>query len=126
MTSITFPRPTKALLSMNDRHHWRRRASDVNAWRTAAYRYGNIERNGNQPPLPDYWAPPSLVVVTLDVPDRRRRDPINYTPCIKALVDGLVSARWWRDDTPEYVTTCEPVLNVCKGPQWVRIELVPR
>ena len=126
MTTITFPRPTSQLLSMNDRAHWSVRALDVSTWRTTAYHFGNMYRNGHQPPLPEYWCPPSMVVVTLDVPDRRRRDPINFTPCTKALVDGLVSARFWQDDTPEWVTTCEPVLRVVKGPLHVTVELVAR
>lgn len=136
MTTITFPRPTKALLSMNDRHHWARKAKDVRSWRDAA----SIAARGFA------WAytkrgialkefKPSMVVITLDVPDKRRRDPANFFPCVKAIVDGLVDAGWWPDDTPEYVTVCEPVLRVvppcgikgCRVKELlVRVTLVPR
>jgi crossover junction endodeoxyribonuclease RusA len=119
MTTIKFPRPTAALLSMNDRKHWAREGADVKAWRTYAYvramnAAGHIEQD------------PSMVCVTLDVPDRRRRDPANFFPCVKAIVDGLVDAGWWPDDTPEWVTVCEPVLRVGKGPLFVTVELRPR
>lgn len=121
MTTISFPRPTPALLNLNDRHHWRRKATDVAAWRqmalyNAAKRAHHIEQE------------PSMVCVTLDVPDRRRRDPSNAFPCVKAIVDGLVDAGWWPDDTPEWVTVCEPVLRVVpRGtPLMVEVSLRPR
>ena len=56
-------------------------------------------------------AGPWDVHVRLDVPDKRRRDPANYAPTIKCLVDGLTDAGWWPDDTPEYVRTHEPELR---------------
>ena len=37
MTEITFQRPTSALMSMNDRHHWRKKAGITKVWRYAAY-----------------------------------------------------------------------------------------
>jgi len=69
-----------------------------------------------------------MVCVTLDVPDRRRRDPANYFATVKVLVDGCVDAGWWPDDTPEYVTVCEPTLRVVgRGqPLLVTVELRPR
>lgn len=106
MSAVEFSFQAPApLLSMNDRHHWRKRAELVKAWREAAY-YG-------------WWQPPSPrpgcrceVAVTLTVRDRRRRDPHNYYPTVKAIIDGLVDAGVWPDDTPEWVTTREPVLRV--------------
>ena len=128
MTTITFPRPTPALLSMNDRHHWRRRASDVKAWRLVAGLYASAVRRdliiGTL--AKDSTQTPALVCVTLDVPDRRRRDPANYFATVKVCVDACVDAGWWPDDTPEWVTVCEPVLRVVKGPLMVTVELVPR
>jgi Holliday junction resolvase RusA-like endonuclease len=41
-----------------------------------------------------------------------RRDPSNYLPAVKALVDGLVDAELWPDDTPDYVSVAEPILKV--------------
>lgn len=117
MTAITFPRPTPALLSMNDRHHWRRRAADVKLWRRAAYFAARA-----------YDQPPSMVCVTLDVPTKAHRDPANYFATVKPIVDGLVDAKWWPDDTPEYVTVCEPVLRHVgtRAPLMVTVELRAR
>ena len=71
--------------------------------------------------------PPSTVAFLFDVPDSRRRDPMNYYSTIKALVDGLVDAGLWSDDTPEFVTTVEPVLrNVGRKPQRVAIVIEAR
>lgn len=41
----------------------------------------------------------------------RRRDPHNYFPTVKPVVDGLIDAGLWPDDTPEWVTTTEPTLR---------------
>lgn len=46
---------------------------------------------------------------------RRRpsdRVQVVYFAAVKACVDGLVDAGIWPDDTPDWVTTTEPVLNV--------------
>lgn len=122
MTTIAFPRPTPALLSMNDRHHWARKMADVAAWRKAtavavtnAYMHGRRQQ-------------PSMVLCTFDVPDRRRRDPANFFATVKVVVDALVDCGWWPDDTPEYVTVVEPVLRVVRrgDPLMVAVELRPR
>jgi crossover junction endodeoxyribonuclease RusA len=43
------------------------------------------------------------------VTTNRRRDPHNYYPTVKPIVDGLTDAGFWVDDTPEYVETREPI-----------------
>jgi Holliday junction resolvase RusA-like endonuclease len=106
LTRVWFPQPGP-LLNLNHRVHWSRRAAVTKQWRTAAY-----------------WAattlgPPDLrahdhryVQMIIPVPDRRRRDPSNLIPLLKAAIDGLVDAHIWPDDTPDYVTTIEPYLFV--------------
>lgn len=101
-------------MSMNDRDHWRTRARRVKDWREAAG-WGAIGAR-----VPEQG--PSLVEVFLPVRDRRRRDPHNYAPTLKAIVDGLVDARVWPDDTPEWVRTLEPTLVVGADVVVVRIE----
>lgn len=115
---IRFPQPGD-LLSMNDRSHWAKKAREARLWReTAGWaaltgRFGQIG--------------PCRVVVTLPVVDRRRRDPHNYAPTVKAVVDGLVDAKLWPDDTPEWVSVSEPVLEVRKKPHnFVDVTLFPR
>lgn len=57
--------------------------------------------------------------------DRRRRDPHNFAPTLKHVIDGLVDAGLWPDDTPEYVRTLEPALAVRRD-RLVRISITPR
>lgn len=42
---------------------------------------------------------------------RQRRDPENWTPTSKAVVDGLVLAGVADDDSPEYFTPSVPVID---------------
>jgi hypothetical protein len=68
--------------------------------------------------------PPSVVSLTLPVKDRRKRDPHNYCGTVlKAVIDGLVQAGAWPDDTPEYVGHREPVFRL--GGKYVVIEWSP-
>ena len=48
------------------------------------------------------------LVVTVSLPDRRRRDLHNFTPTIKAIVDGLVDAGVLPDDDAFHLS----------GPDW--------
>lgn len=113
MLRITFPPPAK-LLSANDRDHWRKRAQLVRAWRQHTFLLVAALNLGPQPP--------SVVHLTLPVRDRRRRDPMNYYPTLKAVVDGLVDAGCWPDDTPDYVRTVEPVLDPDADVVMIRLE----
>lgn len=54
---------------------------------------------------------PCVVTVHIPFRTRARRDPHNYVPVVKAVVDGLVKAGVWPDDTHEWVTVTEPVLH---------------
>ncbi len=116
--TVRFRAPDR-YMSMNDRDHWRAKACRVKAWRHAAYAHATNARF--------HVLVPCTVQLTLDVPDSRRRDPHNYYPTVKAVVDGLVDAGCWPDDTPEYVTTLEPILNnVRRAPRFVTVCLTER
>lgn len=65
---------------------------------------------------------PIEVTITLPIADNRRRDPHNFTPACKAIIDGLVDAGLAPDDTPAYIHTTEPIL---KQQPYVTIELTP-
>lgn len=105
IASIEFPQPAP-LMSMNDRPHWAAKARAVRTWRAAACVAADAS--------PHRLLPPALVELHLPVADRRRRDPMNYAPTMKAVVDGLVDAGVWPDDTPAFVRTLEPTLYVAK------------
>jgi hypothetical protein len=69
---------------------------------------------------------PSLIRVGLPFRTRRIRDPHNYCgTVVKAVVDGLVLAGAWPDDTPEYVEHISPELHV-GGEQIVVVSIFPR
>jgi crossover junction endodeoxyribonuclease RusA len=53
----------------------------------------------------------TTVEVTLPIPDNRTRDPSNYLPPVKAVIDGMVDAGVWPDDSPAFVSVLEPVLS---------------
>ena len=115
--SFSFDAPD-VLLNMNDRTHWRKRAVQVKKWRLFAY-LACPYRPG-QPSVP-----PCFVQITLPVRDNRRRDPMNYVPTVKAIVDGLVDAGVWPDDDSTWVTVMEPKLEK-RADRRVTVELVPR
>lgn len=53
-----------------------------------------------------------IVQVEIPFTRHRRRDPHNYCGTIvKAIIDGLIHAGAWPDDTPEYVGHREPVIT---------------
>ena len=109
-TTIRF-RPPARLLSMNDRHHWRVRARLARDWRLAAQLAAEPHHPARLANAADLALPPSVISIVLPVRDSRRRDPHNYFATVKPIVDGLVDAGLWPDDTPEWVTTTEPTLS---------------
>lgn len=114
--SIEFPPPAKAL-TMNQRLHWAQKAKLTQAWRSDTA-WAAVAR---KPRLRDL--PPCLVTVHLPVKGNRRRDPHNWFPTIKPIIDGLVDAGLWPDDTPDWVRCTEPVLVV--GADMVRVVMEP-
>lgn len=92
-----------------------KRAVLVSAWRDAAF-WGFKKANPQK--VPD----PALVWIHIPVPDKRRRDPMNYCgTVVKAVIDGLVHAKAWPDDTPDHVTHFEPLLTTDKKQVYVFI-----
>lgn len=107
-------------LNLNDRMHWAPQARLIETWRFWAKIVG---RSYGSPKL--LRRGPSIVTVELPVPDKRRRDPHNYIATVKPIIDGLVDAGLWPDDTPEWVSVAEPRLIVRRD-HLVRILIDPR
>lgn len=118
--TITFPQPAERLMS-NDRGHWTRRARLARAWRTAAQSAAYVELGL---PKARRRQPACFVRVTFPVKVDRRRDSDGPAPTVKAIVDGLVDAGLWSDDTPEFVETLGS--RFAKGTDVVTVELIPR
>lgn len=118
---VSFPPPAKAL-TLNQRLHWAAKGKLTAAWRRAAAVEALRARRDwvdNKPPRS---------VVTLDLPVRSvnmRRDPHNWFPTVKAVVDGLVDAGLWPDDTSEYVITTEPRFHAARDDQLVSVLIRP-
>lgn len=96
-------------LTLNQRLHWWERAARTEAWRTAAALHARnaARQDGIGTPLPS-----CDLRFVFSVKGNRRRDPHNWVATVKPIVDGLVDAGWWPDDTPDHLSTTEPRLHV--------------
>lgn len=103
---LTFPAPAEPL-SMNDKDN-RSTGRQKQAWRDIAY-YLYIEHFPGVGPK-GRALPPCDVFTVIPFATNRRRDPINFTRTVKAIVDGIQRAGAWPDDTDEYVTQHVPKL----------------
>lgn len=101
--TLTFPKPGRAVTA-NDRLHWAAKRRQLAPWR-AAVRYAWLQAGR---PTPG----PCTVQIAFPVPDKRRRDPSNLMPTQKAMLDELVKAGCWPDDTPEWVIEEMPTVYV--------------
>jgi hypothetical protein len=85
--------------------HWSERHKMSKLWKESAFWMAKQRR----------WQdlPPSIVTASIPFDVQRRRDPHNYVgTCLKAMVDGLVLAGCWPDDTTGFVRVLEPLLVV--------------
>lgn len=103
MLLIEFAPPDK-LISLNDRMHWSKRYQREKLWAEATWVHALQQIKPAERPQRR-----SLVHVTLPVKSvNTRRDPHNFFATVKPIIDGLVHAGLWPDDTPEYVKVDEP------------------
>lgn len=115
MRTLSFAAPAP-LLNMNDRLHWAEKSRRVRAWRTSAAftAHANHVRGLGR------------TLVAIDLPVRSlkvRRDGANFHATLKPVVDGLVDAGVWPDDTGTWVVTTEPTFHT--GDNLVHIALTP-
>lgn len=106
-------------LSINQERtmHWAARNRRLDPWKTTTFWLAR------QAHLAEAVAgQAATITAVLPVRGHHRRDPANYYPTVKAIVDGLVLAGVWPDDTPEFVTVNEPILSHAPGAS-VRLEL---
>lgn len=124
MVTLEF-RPPGRPVSMNDiqSKHWSVRRRVLEPWRDAAWASAKMARAELLPESNGFFRP-SRVRVWLPFANNRRRDPHNYTSTVvKAIIDGLVLAKVWPDDTAEWVEVMDPTLY--QGTE-VRVLLLPR
>jgi len=94
MTKLTFTIPAAQWLSSNQRLHWRPKAKRVAALREMATIAGHS--------LPRYTRP-VRITAWIGYPTAGKADPINAADTGKPLIDGLVSAAVFIDDSHGYV-----------------------
>jgi crossover junction endodeoxyribonuclease RusA len=90
---VEFLIPSELVLNSNQRLHPHVKAKKTKALRTLA----ESEAQGLR------GLQPCRVIAWLAFPDRRRRDPNNWWPTVKALMDGLVDAGVWEDDNSQII-----------------------
>jgi hypothetical protein len=121
MHELNFEVPDKVWSTNQDRNlNPYARAERILVWKTATQLAwaSHCNRTGIARRLE-----PSLVRVSIPFRQRRRRDPHNYCgTVVKAILDGLVLAGAWADDTPEYVEHLAPSLPV-GGTQLVTVSI---
>lgn len=90
-------------ISLNDRGHWRAKAARVKYVR---YQVAQLLTMHRVPPA-------ERIHVTLHyVPrDRRRRDADNLVGTLKPCIDAMVDSQIVPDDSPEYVTWSQPIID---------------
>lgn len=114
-------------MNLNKRYHWRTRHRLTKAWRHAAY-VAACAQLGRGPAARARDA--CFVRVSFPVRDPgKRRDPQNWSPTEKALVDGLVADGVWPDDDERHVLVLPCRFVKPDGPLAlapVLIHLIPR
>lgn len=116
-TSWCLVLPITKPLSMNDRTHWRVRATQTAEVRGATLwlaRQAKVDRGCAKVRVTLHYAPA----------DSRRRDAINLAPTLKACEDGLVDAQVIADDTPQYLDPVMPVIDPVRRPAQLWLEVV--
>ena len=105
----------KQLLTSNQRLHWALKATRTRYWRDLAF----IHSKASRPVL----LAKARVTVTFTWPDKRDRDPGNWAPTAKALVDGLTDAGWWPDDNSRHLIGPDLRRDPVPGPHAIRIDI---
>lgn len=118
--TLDLPCDRAYLITANGRHHWAIRAARTRYWRDLTQlRARSLINTGAWPRLAA-----ANIEITIDWPDHRRRDPANWAPTGKAIVDGLVDARLLPDDDHHHVTG--PDMRLGHGHPAIHITITPR
>jgi crossover junction endodeoxyribonuclease RusA len=110
--------PPCAFLNSNQRLHWRKKMELTKKWRAAGC--AAIEAAFE----PHHYTS-AHIVVAIRWPDNRRRDPGNWYPTAKALVDGLVDANLLPDDDGEHLLGPDLRRERPNGPARVTVTIEP-
>lgn len=130
--TLILPQPSHPL-SINEanRMHWAARAKRVKPWRDSAILLARSGAAAYAREVGQVWpVQPINVQVRLQFRSNARRDPHNFVgTTVKAIVDGLVRGGLIPDDTAEWATVLDPVLETQRDqlkPLTAHIEITPR
>lgn len=99
-----FDLPQTTPMSLNDRHTYQQKSRLKKPYREAAYWLARQQK------IP---ACRRIRVTLIYTPkDRRRRDPLNLVATLKLIEDGLVDAGIVPDDTPDYLESQMPLIDL--------------
>lgn len=87
------------------------RRRDVTAWREAGYLAARMRRR------PHITGRATVTVWFGTDRPNQRRDPMNWYPTVKALIDGLTQAKLWPDDDAAHVLVAQPVFTADVRPK---------
>lgn len=114
---LTLPGNRPQMLTANGRVHWRVRAARTRYWRSIALLHArSLLATGTWHRLDQ-----ARIEIRLDWPDQRRRDPANWAPTAKAIVDGLVDAGLIPDDDHRHLIG--PDLRRGLGPHAIHLTI---
>lgn len=114
----TIALPFSKPLSLNDRMHWRVKATHTKAWRGVAY---DLARREQIPTLQRMTA-----VLHYRPRDNRARDVDNLVASLKPLIDGLRDAHVVDDDDTRHYTLTSPEIHRAAKGEPGRLWLVVR
>lgn len=117
-TRVQFSMISAPCLTMNQRLHWTKQRELARRWRYAAGIYARLAEAPK-------GLPRSMVQVSFPVKQQRRRDPHNWAPTVKAIVDGLVDAQVFEDDSSEYVLVEDSTFHPAADHEYVVITIKP-
>lgn len=116
--TLTVPLPAKPL-NLNDRRYRYEHAALVRTWREAAGWWAKQHRLSTRSAI----EPVEVWFEFGTTQPKRRRDPHNWYPTIKAVLDGFTDAAVWADDDSAHVRTYEPTFTDKVPPEHLRINL---
>lgn len=111
--------PSKALITSNGRHHWRVKAKRTAVLRELARIHAhNAIIRGDLPRLQR-----AHIRIVMTWKDNRVRDPANWYPTFKAMIDGFVDAGLLPADDYRHLDGPDMRGNPQAGPTSVRFEI---
>lgn len=99
---LSFPISSDMWMTSNQRMHWGEKARRTARVRALGEQIGRSEINRQKLTRPVFNQ--CSVTAVISYPTKRRADPANTSPTLKALIDGLTNAGYWEDDDSTHVT----------------------